>query len=540
MSELTTTGSTSQETERSLNRQVVLEEDEYTEALSHIIARDFFPSLVHLDATNNYLDALRSEDPHLINATVRQLQELATPSTTARYRPHQTPSQTPWAAGPSETPIRVYSTPDGERPQKKARYNTDMSLDAFQAKYTSEDNSSFTRILDEENQRRREKFGWAWDAQKRVEEQNRKMIEARERMLIEPAPAPGVREKLVIEAPKPVGLITQGSSDDAEGKEEDGETGDKEKIKGEDEDRKEKGRELSLASKPLDGEETKEVVDVMAKKKDTRPAGVDGWKFKTRNNLMFPPGADVSPYDPPAPVSPNVPTRGDPKAIKYGNTRLPEQNESTSGPTPSEPPSPSRSRIEAAIAGTTYKPSSSTDNGFSLLPSMPSPTPSELGPVAVKQLMTWGTLNATPRILSTSDDPADDLPPPSTPFHIPAPSARERIGHKLSNTASKSLRERATLMGGGGSSSGLGFRTPSRDQDMNMPPPSWTPRRADPGSLTPAAKRLLDRTVGVASARRADAMGKTSGWEGSGAKAKERDLNKVRWTPSPAPVSRRR
>lgn len=171
---------------------------------------------------------------------------------------------------------------------------------------------------------------------------------------------------------------------------------------------------------------------------------------------------------------------------------------------------------------------------------MPSPTPSELGPAAVKQLMTWGTLNATPRILSTSDDPADDLPPPSTPFHIPAPSARERIGHKLSNTASKSLRERATLIGGGGSSSGLGFRTPSRDQDMSMPPPSWTPRRADPGSLTPAAKRLLDRTVGVASARRADAMGKTSGWEGSGAKAKERDLNKVRWTPSPAPVSRRR
>ena len=106
------------------------------------------------------------------------------------------------------------------------------------------------------------------------------MIEARERMLIEPAPAPGVREKLVIEAPKPVGLITQGSADDAEEKEEDGKTGDKEKIKEEDEDRKEKGRELSLISKPLDGEETKEVVDVMAKKKDTRPAGVDGWKFK--------------------------------------------------------------------------------------------------------------------------------------------------------------------------------------------------------------------------------------------------------------------
>ena len=170
---------------------------------------------------------------------------------------------------------------------------------------------------------------------------------------------------------------------------------------------------------------------------------------------------------------------------------------------------------------------------------MPSPTPSELGPAAVKQLMTWGTLNATPRILSTSDDPADNLPPPSTPFHIPAPSARERIGHKLSNKASKSLRERAALLGGGrrGISSGLGLRTPSSSgSGSTMRPPNWTPsRRADPGSLTPAAKRLLDRTVGVASARRADAVG-----GGGGAKAKEeRDLNKVRWTPSPAPVSRR-
>ena len=41
----------------SLNRQRVLDEDEYTAALSHIIARDFFPSLVHLESANEYLDA---------------------------------------------------------------------------------------------------------------------------------------------------------------------------------------------------------------------------------------------------------------------------------------------------------------------------------------------------------------------------------------------------------------------------------------------------------------------------------------------------
>lgn len=57
--------------------------------------------------------------------------------------------------------------------------------------------------------------------------------------------------------------------------------------------------------------------------------------------------------------------------------------------------------------------------------------------------------------------------------------------------------------------------------------------------LTPAAKRLLNRSaMGTAAARRADAMEKLSGWEAKG-KQKEQDLNRVRWTPSPAPVTRR-
>lgn len=77
--------STTPEQNRSLNRQEILDEDEYTAALSHIIARDFFPSLVHLDAANGYLDALRSNDPSLIHASVRRLQEIdSTPTYSAR------------------------------------------------------------------------------------------------------------------------------------------------------------------------------------------------------------------------------------------------------------------------------------------------------------------------------------------------------------------------------------------------------------------------------------------------------------------------
>ncbi|GBE77837.1 predicted protein [Sparassis crispa] len=517
--------SESSQPSRSLNRQVVLDEDEYTEALSHIIARDFFPSLVHLDATNDYLEALRSKDPQLIQASFRRLEDLSTP-VSRHDRPWQTPSQTPYAAGPSETPLR---TPRGEPPVKRTRYDTSTSLDNFQAKYTSEDNSSFTQILEDENRKRREKWAWAWEAQKRVEEQRGKMLEGRERLLIEAPAGPGVREKFRIEAPTPAGLITDGSAS-IEGKVQHAEP-----AEGKEERSEEKGKEVAVKAQREIGKVEDLVVDVMAPKKDTRAAGVEGWNFKTRNALMFSPDADESPYHPSA-ATLAADAKNEPKIVKHSNTRLPEQDETPSG-TLSTPPSPTRSRIDAAIAGTPYQPRSSMDT-FSLVPSIPSPTPSELGPAAVKQLMTWGTLIATPRVLSDSDDPAE-MPPPSTPFHIAGPSTRERISHKLSSDAAKSLRAKAGLLGLPGISRTLRSGV---KRDGSMPPPSWTPRRADaPGGLTPAAKRLLDRTtMGTAAARRAEAMGRIAGWEGSAAaKARVKDLNRVRWTPTPSPVTRR-
>ncbi|KAG9314468.1 nuclear protein DGCR14 [Chiua virens] len=491
---------------RSLNRQEILEEDEYTEALSHIIARDFFPSLVHLDATNGYLDALRSNDPSLIQASVRRLQEVdSTPACFVR-RGWQTPSETPYGTAPLDTPLR---TPRevGEPAAKRPRYDTNMSLDSFQAKHTSEDNASFTQIMHEENRQRREKWGWAWEAQRRVDEQRGKMLERRERMLIEQPSGPGVRERLVIEAPVVAGLIMAGS--DSSGTQDESE-----------------GKLLVVSEKSS----PEQAVDVMAPKKDTRPAGVDAWKFKTRNSLMFPPDADVSPYDPSTStisVKPEVV----PKVVKHDNTRLPEQDTTGKSQSLSAPPSPTRSRIDAAIEGTPYRPKSPTAGGFSLISNVPSPTPEQMGSKAVKQLMTWGTLNATPRIISQSDDVPEEMPPPNT-FQISAPSSREALSHRLSASAAKSLRAKAGLLNG---STPLPGRTPSRTPTRgSMAPPSWTPRRADaPGNLTPAAKRLLDRTtLGTAAARRADAMGKISGWS-NGSSGKEKDLNHVRWTPTP-------
>ena len=261
---------------RSLDRQVILEEDEYTEALSHIIARDFFPSLVHLDATNNYLDALKSQDPDRIQATVRRMEEINTPVTRRRTGETVGAMPTPYGGrGTYDTPLRTpyssdqYGADDegGEPLSKRRRFDTDMSLDNFQAKYTSEDNASFLDILSDENKKRKETYGWAYNAQKRVEEQRERMLEGRERLLIEPpqVSATGVREKFRIEAPKPVGLITQGEVEDTE-------------------EGKVKGKEVAVVS----GTKDEEVVDVMAPKKDTREAGVDGWKFKVSSSVKIP------------------------------------------------------------------------------------------------------------------------------------------------------------------------------------------------------------------------------------------------------------
>ncbi|KAF5312643.1 hypothetical protein D9619_003170 [Psilocybe cf. subviscida] len=506
-------------TERSLNSQVVLDEDEYTEALSSIIARDFFPSLVQLDATNEYLDALRTRDPHLIGASVRRLEEVSqtpTPGPSRGWLPSQTPSQTPFGLT-SDTPL--YRDTLLEPPSKRPKYDSNMSLDEFQARYTSEDNSSFTRILDDENRVRKEKWGWAWDAQKRVEGRQSKLIEDRQKMLLEAPGVTGVREKFRIDAPKAPGLI----KDIEENKEE-------ENAESEDSDAK----ALVATGKRKAAEEP--ALDVMAPQKDTRSAGVDGWNFKARNSLMFSPDADVSPYHPPRKVA-DQEVDPNPKAVNYGSTRLLEYEHKAgdSKQSASAPPSPTRSRIDAAITGTPYHPHSSAKEDFSLIPNLPSPTPAELGPVALKQLMTWGTLNSTPRIISQSGD----VPGSRTPFHIPDISAREAVSHKLANSASKSLRAKAEMFNPS-TRTARSVRTPVLGKKGSMAPPSMTPRRSEAaGSLTPAARRLLERTtLGTAATRRADAMERTAGWT-QNSTSKERDLNRVRWTPTPSPVTRK-
>lgn len=189
------------------------------------------------------MTALTNNDPELLSASIRKLSALAQekeggPSGSGSKRKETTEEEaryarrrelenvgTPYISMPggrraaARTPIgaRGWDTPadiahdDGEHEydeldgeygelagagagpsrQKRKRKVTatepkvrdDLTLDIFQRNYTSEDNASFVQIVNEDNQKRREeRWGWAWEAernaeQRRIEgEDRRKMI----------------------------------------------------------------------------------------------------------------------------------------------------------------------------------------------------------------------------------------------------------------------------------------------------------------------------------------------------------------------------
>ncbi|KAK2601939.1 hypothetical protein QQS21_004530 [Conoideocrella luteorostrata] len=142
----------------------VLDEDSYTEALSQIIARDFFPGLLETEIQQEYLDALESKDVAWISSAGRRLQHVMTPGR------HVRPSSVYLANDGGRTPTTyVGDTPASVAPpvvQSRPRFDTNMSLSKFQATYTSEDNESFYKLVDKQNQKKADKYAWLWRGNK--------------------------------------------------------------------------------------------------------------------------------------------------------------------------------------------------------------------------------------------------------------------------------------------------------------------------------------------------------------------------------------
>jgi protein DGCR14 len=269
---------------------VVLDEDTYVSAVSHIIRRDFFPGLAEADAQREYLNAVESKDRSWIREAGKKLTQVMTPVPSGRRKMasrtrlnkaggagDKTPSV--WGA---DTPVTVAETEiadDDEGLGKLDNVDLNMSLGAFQAKYTSEDQESFSQIIDKQNKARFEKNTW-------LREGN--MYASKQR----------IAQQKVLEARATAS----------------------------------KGKELVLSTKP-------------SQNLDERPAAPTGHRHTALNSLMFGPES-VEQWAPTRAQKAENTSLAPPKTVLYNNTRLPALEAD-----PPRPPSPTQSAIRDAVAG---------------------------------------------------------------------------------------------------------------------------------------------------------------------------------------------
>ena len=163
---------------------VVLDEDTYVSAVSHIIRRDFFPGLAESDAQREYLNALESKDKAWIRESGKKLTQVMTPvphgqrraaDRTRFSRPGASSTDKTPSVWGADTPVTVAGTEVDQEDEdglgKLNKVDLDMSLNAFQAKYTSEDQESFSAIVDKQNQKKFEKNKWLHDGNRYVSKQ---------------------------------------------------------------------------------------------------------------------------------------------------------------------------------------------------------------------------------------------------------------------------------------------------------------------------------------------------------------------------------
>ncbi|KAL3445192.1 nuclear protein DGCR14 [Aspergillus insuetus] len=427
----------------------VLDEDVYTDALSHIIARDYFPGLLETQVKQEYLDALDSKDKEWIASSRKKLTDLM--MTPGRSRPRfdaesmtfrggaAAPGDTPAGWG-GDTPMSMasVSTAATARAQRDpAPEVSKMGLLNFQAKYTSEDNESFNRLLDKQNTKRREKYAWLWSGNK--------IPTARQI-------AHHQRETKRTEA-------HGGNSD----------------------------QQKQVAIK----------TDL-----DARPAKPDGWKSEAENSLMFLPSSIEDSYET-IQQRAEAASRAGPKRVVYQNTRLAEDISSESSNAP--PLSPSISAIQDAIAGQPRRTETEASyaggetprvNGYAFVDEdEPEPEPKNIAHNnsldGEDGLEILGPISSTPN-----------------PFEIRQNRHREDLHHRMVDRVARNKRaEKAAQTSKTPLSASATPRFASSPRlDFGL----RTPGSATPGSggtgkmLTPAAQKLLSRVGGTPRASSVD------------------------------------
>eukprot|EP00246_Nothoceros_aenigmaticus_P018405 TRINITY_DN9603_c0_g1_i1.p1 TRINITY_DN9603_c0_g1~~TRINITY_DN9603_c0_g1_i1.p1 ORF type:complete len:533 (-),score=98.00 TRINITY_DN9603_c0_g1_i1:99-1697(-) len=161
----------------------VVDEDEYVAGIEKIIERDFFPDIPKLQDRLAWLEANRSGDPALIREAQlailqrrreREKERLGVggrertpiPGSAIFASPASFISgmQSPaLSARASPAPSHVFSEIALPSEQDPSTLDTSVPLDEFLRRYTSEDNASFSKIVDKVNKQRRVKYNYLQD-----------------------------------------------------------------------------------------------------------------------------------------------------------------------------------------------------------------------------------------------------------------------------------------------------------------------------------------------------------------------------------------
>ncbi|KAK1439776.1 hypothetical protein QVD17_05596 [Tagetes erecta] len=151
------------------NSSTVLDEDTYVAAIEKIIQRDFFPDIPKLRDRLDWLEATRSGDPMLIrDAQLKIIERRSGKGVVDTEGKICTPGSTFFR---NTTPLEVDRTPGSDRIVRDEFVNAvkeavndgsvdtaSMSLDEFFRKYTSEDNASFSKLIEKVNKNKRARY----------------------------------------------------------------------------------------------------------------------------------------------------------------------------------------------------------------------------------------------------------------------------------------------------------------------------------------------------------------------------------------------